>query len=397
MNNTTPKIAISVSHPIQHFCPMYASWALRNDIHVKVFFASSLGATTYTDKDFGKEVKWGNLNLEAFPHMFLNGGNVMPVVNTIDAPDLEEALEAYKPDALVVYGYSQKFQQRAFNWAKSAQKKIFYISDSERAHHEPPWRWTLKRLKHKSFFQSVDVCLTVGNHNEHYYGWMGVPMQKMVRLGFSIDVAIYQPAFDNKSKLASTVRSKYHIPINHVVISVVGKLINRKRQIDLVKALLLLEKTSSVLFTALIIGSGPDQSIIEAEASKLKTNHAIVTGFIAPEDLPGYYAASDVYAHLSEHDPHTLAVGEAIYMGCPIIVSDRCGVHGTTDDVQIGKNGFVFQCGDIRALANLIAQLGEHELLRKQFSEYSHHFGVESQLRAHHTGIEAALRTTGLL
>lgn len=61
-----------MSHPIQHFCPMYASWASIEGIDLKVFFGSNLGAVKYVDPNFGKEIVWSNLYLDEFKHEFLN-------------------------------------------------------------------------------------------------------------------------------------------------------------------------------------------------------------------------------------------------------------------------------------------------------------------------------------
>ena len=89
------KIAIVVSHPIQHFCPMYASWAKNEKVKLKVFFASNIGAVRYHDNNFGKEIKWGNLYLEEFDHHFLNGNKTIAVNKSLDAPDLENQLNRF--------------------------------------------------------------------------------------------------------------------------------------------------------------------------------------------------------------------------------------------------------------------------------------------------------------
>ena len=60
------RVAIVVSHPIQHFCPQYVSFAKNKNIELKVFFASALGYKKYADANFKKEISWGNLQLEKF-------------------------------------------------------------------------------------------------------------------------------------------------------------------------------------------------------------------------------------------------------------------------------------------------------------------------------------------
>ena len=118
-------------------------------------------------------------------------------------------------------------------------------------------------------------------------------------------------------------------------------------------------------------------------------------GFVDPVQLPKYYAASDIYIHPSKVDPHPLAISEAIYMGCPVIVSDRCGSYGINDDVQEGQNGLVYKWGNIVQLKNSIMKLATDNQLRNDFGNYSHEIAVESQLKSHGFGLQEALADHG--
>ncbi len=83
------RIAIVVSHPIQHFCPQYASWAKNSRVILKVLFASALGYKKYIDPNFGQEISWNNLRLNEFDHVFMNGDAVIPSNKDIDAVSLK--------------------------------------------------------------------------------------------------------------------------------------------------------------------------------------------------------------------------------------------------------------------------------------------------------------------
>src|ERR1017187_5570812 len=84
------RIGIVVSHPIQHFCPQYVSFAENKNITLKVFFGSALGYRKYVDLNFKKEIAWGNLNLDKFDHVFLNGEEVIQADKNLDAKNLEK-------------------------------------------------------------------------------------------------------------------------------------------------------------------------------------------------------------------------------------------------------------------------------------------------------------------
>lgn len=390
-------VAIVISHPIQHFCPQYSSYAKYQSFSIKVFFASTLGLIAFEDKDFKQKIRWGNIQVEEFDHVFLNGRTSLPISPKLDALSLEEELTNYNPDVVLVSGYFQKFQRRAYNWARKNKKLIFYISDAERIQKRPFWKEALKFIFLRNYFKSINRFLTVGNSNEHYYQFYGVHIEKMTRVGFSIDVALYKNAFEEYKHHRTSVRNKLGIEKNIIVLSVVGKLIKHKRQLDLIKSLILLEQLTSQEFHLLVIGSGEQKNVLEAFALKLCKNKVHFIGFVAPEQLPPFYAATDIYIHPSEVEPHSLAISEAIFMGCPVITSNRCGSYGPTDDVQIGRNGYIYPASDINALALKIKHLGERKDLRNQFCENSRKFAITSQASAHGLGLEMALLAEGLI
>jgi glycosyltransferase involved in cell wall biosynthesis len=72
-------------------------------------------------------------------------------------------------------------------------------------------------------------------------------------------------------------------------------------------------------------------------------------------------------------------VSEAIFMGLPVIVSDRCGSYGTDDDVRPGVNGFVYPCGKAAILADYLMRLFRDEDLRLEMGDASHRIGSEQQ------------------
>jgi glycosyltransferase involved in cell wall biosynthesis len=383
--NKVIKIAIVVSHPIQHFCPMYASWAKNPNIKLKVFFASNLGATSYVDKDFGRKIKWGNLYLDQFDHYFLNGNRTLEINSKLDAPDVEECLDNFRPQLLIHYGYIYPFTKRLRNWALKNKVKIGYISDSEKRHKEHIFKSLAKKIVLPNYFKKIDIFLSVGDANEAYYLSYGVPKSKILRMNFSIDINLYEHSSNNKQKLRMEFRKLYGIKDEDIVISVVGKLVEMKNQLDLVKLLICMESDFNNNFPKvhlLLAGSGPAENLIKEEAKKTLKNCVHFLGFVDPTDLPKVYAASDFYIQPSTRDAHSLAVSEAIFMGLPVIVTNTSGNYGLTDEVQINRNGFVYQLNNINDLFLCASKLINSEL-RKRFSECSIAISRKSQNRAH--------------
>lgn len=363
---------------------MYASWAKAENVDLKVFFGSSLGASKYIDASFGKEIKWDNLYLEEFNHIFLNGDNPIIPTSNLDAPNLDNELSNFKPDVLVHYGYFHKIAKRAKAWAKKNSVAIAYISDSERRRNRPIWKEVLKYPLVYYHFRDINIFLSVGEANEEYYKFYGVPQKKIIRMMFSIDVRTFEEAYNQLLATRKEFRQLYHIKENEIVISTVGKLLEFKSQNHIIEVLKILEeKFAEKTFHLLIAGSGSEEEKWKQLASNsLKKNKAHFLGFVNPNQLPKIYAASDIYVHPSEYDAHSLSISEAIYMGCPIITTNKTGSWGKNDDVQFDYNGFVYEYGDLKGLAQFIINLTDNELRRK-FSSNSRKIGLDFQELSH--------------
>jgi glycosyltransferase involved in cell wall biosynthesis len=390
-----PRIAIVVSHPIQYFCPAYSSFARESYWDVAVGFGSTSGFVKQWDPSFSREIAWEDMKLD-FPHTFLNGEAALPITSGLDAPRLANWLSEYAPSVVVVYGYSQRLQRRALRWARAARCPVLMISDSEARHATPLMRRAMKRVVLPPIYRRVSGFLSVGDANEDYYQHYGVPAHRLYRSPFPIDRERLEDAYRRRNSLRHDAREALGIRAQEFVCGVVGKLVARKRQTDAIEALGHLSSMGRDA-AVLLVGSGEDESRLREQSSVLKKHRALFPGFVQPRDLTRLYAAMDLYIHCSEEDPHPLAVSEAIYMGLPSIVSDRCGSFGPSDDVQPGRNGFVYPCGDHAALAGLIGRFANDSPLLDEFGCASRSIALASQKQAHGGGLHAALTALGFL
>lgn len=389
-----PKLAIVVSHPIQHFCPQYSSWASISTLQIKVFFASRHGLDAYYDKNFGKTVQWQSLTLD-FDHAFLPEAEDRPLGQKIDCPEIVTTLEEFNPDIVLVYGYIQPLQRRAMRWAKANNKHLLLIGDSELHQVRSKLKSIIKKLWLPRVFSSVDLFLTVGDANEAYYRNYGVPDHKFIRTFFPIYTALFDQSYSDREKKRAFIRKSIGIGDDQLMVLMAGKLVSWKRQIDLVATSNLLQATTDKI-TIVLAGSGPDSDKLQALAHKRGPGGVIFAGFVPPEDLVNYYIAADVYVHCSAKEPHSLAISEAIYVGLPVVVSDRCGSYGPSDDVRVGQNGFVYPCGDVHILAGILQQLSVSPEQLQQYSVQSRQIGVSHQTSAHSTAIVQAMRALRL-
>ena len=377
------KIAVVVSHPIQHFCPQYANWAKVQGIELKVFFGSTLGSVKYVDPQFNKEISFGNLYLDEFNHEFLNGNQLLQSTPKLDAPNLNERLNEFKPNLVIHYGYGHKLVKRARTWAIKNNIKLAFISDSEHRRKRPFWKEMLKIPYLYFLFKKEDYFLTVGNANEAYYKYYGVANKKLLRMHFPIDIKNYEIAYQNKATLNNSYRQKLGINENEIVIAVVGKVLTFKSQNHLIDVVKNLEKSlPNKKIHLLIVGSGAQELEFKEIAKTVTKNKVHFLGFVMPIELPEIYAATNIYIQPSLMDAHSLSVSEAIYLGCSAIVANTTGSWGETDDVQMGKNGFVYQYGNINELESQIINIIEEEKLL-QFEKYSLEISKKFQQQSH--------------
>jgi len=386
-----PRIALVVSHPIQHFCPQYVSFAKHPEIIFKVFFGSALGFKKYVDPGFQREISWTNLQLEKFDHVFLQGEQLLAADKNLDAPALNDAMDQFAPDIVIGYGYFQPLQRRAKAWVKKNKKKLAYIADTERKQHRPRWKEWIQYPLLWNYFRDINYFLTVGDANEDYFRFHRVGPEKFIRMHFPIDTCIYKKAFSNRQSLREEIRRQYGIKKEMPVLAVVGKLVPWKNQDHIIEAMELLEQ-QNIITELFILGTGHDLRVLQQKAIRLKTARVHFPGFVQPEDLPAFYAASDIYVHPASVEPHSLAISEAIYMGCPVIVSDRCGSYGKTDDVQQERNGYVYEFGEIKELAAKISRMIGLAGIRADFGQYSHYIAEGFQQRSHSGSIDELLK-----
>lgn len=382
------RVAVVISHPIQHFCPQYASWAQLPGIDLKVFFAARIGMDAYFDPDFGQDVQWKGLRLD-FEHEFLPGAEERTTSTMIEAEGLDDALSEYQPDLVIAYGYTVPLQRRAIRWANANGAKLAMISDAELRTPRPAWKQAAKQLLVRQWIAKFDAFLTVGDGNEAYYRAYGARDTQFFRSGFPIDTLAIDAALGARDRLRAGLRNRLGLSDNHLVLMSAGKLIGRKRPEDLIE---LSNRMVDDGVTVILAGSGPDEANLRPMAEREGPGGVIFAGFVQPEELIAYYLATDVYMHPASVDRHPLAVSEATYCGLPAVVSERIGSYGPSDDVQPGFNGFVHSLGNVAEMEACVRKLMD-PALHAEMSAASTRISRASQARAHGGALQAMIRT----
>lgn len=386
------RLAIVVSHPIQHFVFFYRAIAAEPDIDLTVLYAAPIGIKSYYDQEMQTRIAWKGDLLSGYDHKFLEPeqGDRQPGIFSPNATRLAEELDAVRPDAVLVYGYAQINAFRALEWCLRNHVPAMMIGDSELLRPRSGLLSAAKRLLLPLVLRRYSAFLGVGDRNEQFWEHHGIPRERIFRSPFTIDEASYRKADADRKDLRAAVRREFGIPDDAVVALFVGKLSARKRPGDLVDAAALASRRSGKEVIALLAGNGEEMPALKARVDA-EGLPARLAGFVNLDKLPGLFAASDIFAHPSAADPHPLVCSEAAIMGLPMVISDRVGAVGPTDIAREGDNTLVYPVGDVPAMADALSAIATDAALAGRMSRRSRDIFGELDIVRSVSGLRAAM------
>jgi glycosyltransferase involved in cell wall biosynthesis len=370
-----PRVGIVVTHPIQHFCPLYRALAASGSVDLRVFFASDAGASAYFDADYGQKIHFQNDLLDGFSYEFLPG-HVPDVNGKVSNTHVAERLAAFDPNVVQVYGYYHGISRDAMRWARNAARPVLFCSDSELRSPRKLWTKAIKSLVVPKVLSRCAGFLTIGDCNESYFRNYGVPADRFHRCPIPIDDSKLTAAMISKTEARRFLLRKFSLPDDAILALAVGKLTARKAIDQAIRAVARTWDAGwkNRLFL-ILAGSGPEQKQLETLAISLHPEAVKFPGFVQVEELPGYYCGADFLVHPAAQDPHPLATSEAVFCGLPVIASDRIGSIGPSDDVRPGINGLEYAYGDVEGLAKHLAFLCGHPDKRERMGQRSAEIG----------------------
>jgi len=189
----------------------------------------------------------------------------------------------------------------------------------------------------------------------------GCPGGNLMYLPNAIDIESFNPALDG-----SKIRRLYNLRNDDPVVFTARAHLPVYGIEYLVRASVpILRRFPEAKF--IIGGGGPLREYHELLARKLGVSKNVAfPGFIPPNHMPYYYAASDVVAVPSLIEAFGLVTVEAMACGKPVVGSD---VGGIPDTIVDGANGFLVKPKDPKDLADKILFLLEHPEKARQMGK----------------------------
>lgn len=327
-----PKLGIVAHAPIQYHTPLFQLLARRGKVDLDVLFLSDRGFTATVDPEFGSLVAWDIDLLSGYSHHFLaTDRGIHSFLKRMRM--LSEWLPSH--DAVVVNGYNSGWM--LLTMAICRMRGIPYIL---RASSHPQgvstgFRRYLRWVTTRAVVAGSSACLSMGRLNGEFY------RQNRARSVIFAPNSVDDERFGCAPQIGRTeLLAKHGLEDDKPVIIFSGKLIPRKRPLDVTAAVNRLPQKVTTLF----VGDG---LLAERVQASLDSVSGVITGFVNQSDLPIYYHAADILVLPSDMETWGMVVNEAMAAGTLPVVSDRVGCG---PDLVEGV-GEVYPCGDDAGLA----------------------------------------------
>ena len=176
------------------------------------------------------------------------------------------------------------------------------------------------------------VC--VSNELRQVAQSLGVSNERVSVIGNGIDAALFQPIDKIKA------RNELGLPPDARLLLSVGQLKENKGFHILIEALLQLPalcQNQSARVGLLIVGEGPERGALEQLIKRLRlSDQVILVGAIAQDELPNWYAASDLFLLASAREGWPNVLCEAQAMGLPVVASRAWGIPEIVRNSDLG-------------------------------------------------------------
>ncbi|MEM6515882.1 MAG: glycosyltransferase family 4 protein [Bacteroidota bacterium] len=353
------KLAIVSTHPIQYNAPWFRLMSQRDEVDLKVFYTWSQSKDKVKDKNFGMDIKWDLPLLEGYDYMFVDNTSKNPgshhffgMVN----PSLISEIKAFKPDAILVFGWNFKSHLKVLRYFRDKTAVWFrgdstLIGESQKIN----FKIILRRKILGWIYRNVDLAFYVGAANKAYFLAHGIKDNQLIYAPHAVDNERFFEPQEFYQKEATILRKKLGFKPTDLVVLFAGKFEPKKQPELLLKAIQNVNQTKTEKIKALFVGTG----VLEASLKLMAQGDSNIQflGFQNQQKMPIIYRVGSILCLPSKGSGETwgLAVNEAMACARPIIVSDEVGC--SIDLVKDLKNGFIFKSDSKNELETVLENL----------------------------------------
>jgi len=362
------KLAIISSHPIQYNAPMFALLAQSEIIEPKVFYTWSQSKGTLFDKDFGKTIQWDIPLLDGYDYEFIENVSSDPGpkgYKGIICPELNAKIEEWGADALLVFGWNYQAHQRAMKYFKG-KIPVHFRGDSTLIDETSGPKQILRRLFLTWIYRRTDYAFYVGENNRQYFIKHGLKNHQLFYAPHAIDNTRFNDADGTYKREAAAWRKELGISDQEIILLFVGKFEPKKNPLILIEAA---RQVQNPNLHFVFVGNGMLEDEMKSKSQGMKNIHYLP--FQNQSKMPVVYYLSDILALPSQGPGETwgLVINEAMACERVVLVSTKSGC--AIDLVENGKNGYIFESGNLPQLVDVIMKMTVSKTDLQKMGDYS--------------------------
>ncbi|HNC25032.1 MAG TPA: glycosyltransferase family 4 protein [Opitutaceae bacterium] len=342
------RLAVVLSHPTQYYSPWFRWLQAHAPVDLRVFYLWDFGATVQRDAQFQTAFKWDVDLLSGYAHEFVPNAARRPGTEHfwgLRNPTLTDRLAAWRPDAVLLFGYAYASHLRVVAWARRTGVPLVFRGDSHfLGRPAPGWlRTTVLRTLYRQFA----AVTYVGLANRDYFAALGVPERKLFFAPHAVDDTLFDPREPRHREAAALLRAELGLAPTTRVVLFAGKFVPAKQPVELLESFLALNRPDTAL---VMVGDGPERERLLETARRARPGQVHFLPFANQTEMPARYLLADVFVLPSRglYETWGLAVNEAMHLGVPCVVSDRVGCQ--QDLVTEGETGWVFRVVEVDGL-----------------------------------------------
>jgi glycosyltransferase involved in cell wall biosynthesis len=200
-----------------------------------------------------------------------------------------------------------------------------------------------------------------GSGGDELASMLGVDMDRFMFFLDGVDKGLFINSERDRS-----VAAALGVPEGNRVVLSVSRLYEEKHVDRLIRAApSVLAERPDVSF--LVVGEGEERGRLEALAEHLGVSGNIVfAGAVSHDDLPGVYAASDVFVTVADRTNAFNTLYEAMLSALPVVALNT---GRTADFVEHGRTGLLLSMDELKTLPSVILDIIEDEARARALGE----------------------------
>ena len=345
------RLAIVTTHPIQYYAPVFKLLHQRKKVTIKVFYTWGEKAMDKFDPGFGQKVNWDIPLLDGYPYEWVLNTAKDPGTHHskgIVNPELIEQVNAWRPDAVLFFGWAYKGHLKAIKYFKN-KIPVYFRGDSTLLNEPTGIKGIIKYIALRWVYRHVDHAFYVGTNNKAYFKKYGLRDDQLSFAPHAIDNSRFER---DCSEEAAKLRQSLEIKNDDVLILYAGKFDHVKNVELLLSAFIDLNKNNVKL---LLVGNGILEPGLRKLAASGNSSNIHFLDFQNQSYMPVLYQAADLFCLPSLSESWGLAINEAMACSRAVLASDKVGC--AADLVKEDYNGAVFHSNQVDDLTGKLAKL----------------------------------------